>query len=51
MACPEWDAGMVRQGQAKGKKESLEKVSEGLGGFLKKAGLRETVLRAGAVDE
>ena len=41
----------MRQGSAKGKRESLEKVSDVLGGFLKKAGLRESVLRAGAVDE
>ena len=36
---------------AKGKNRGPEKVSEVLGGFLKKSGLRESVLRAGAVDE
>ncbi len=36
---------------AKEKNRGPEKVSEVLGGFLKKSGLRESVLRAGAVDE
>ena len=36
---------------AKKKDRGPEKVSEVLGGFLKKSGLRESVLRAGAVDE
>lgn len=51
MACPEWDVGMVRKGPEKGSMESLEKVGDVLGGFLKKAGLRESVLRAGVADE
>ena len=36
---------------AKKRDRGPEKVSEVLGGFLKKSGLRESVLRAGAVDE
>ncbi len=36
---------------AKKKDSGPEKVSEVLGGFLKKSGLRESVLRAGAVEE
>ena len=45
------DAGMVRGAMAKKIDRGPEKVSEVLGGFLKKSGLRESVLRAGAVDE
>ena len=42
---------MVKSGTTRGKNEGPEKISEILGGFLKKVGLRETVLRAGAVEE
>ena len=42
---------MVKSGSKKGKNEGPERIGEILGGFLKKAGLRETVLRAEAVEE
>lgn len=42
---------MVKLDAEKGKSEGPEKISEILGGFLKKAGLRDTVLRAEAVEE
>ncbi len=45
------DVGMVRGAMAREKRETLEKISDVLGGFLRKSGLRETVLRAGAVEE
>ena len=42
---------MVNGAGDEGKKKGPEKVSELLGGFLKKAGLRESVIRAEAVGE
>jgi predicted nucleic acid-binding Zn ribbon protein len=42
---------MVKGARAGGKGKGPEKVSDVLGGFLRKSGLREPVLRAGVVDE
>ena len=42
---------MVKRSSAKEENRGPEKVSEVLGGFLRKWGLREPVLRAGVVDE
>jgi predicted nucleic acid-binding Zn ribbon protein len=42
---------MVKTAMGREKKEGPQRVSEVLGGFLKKAGLRESVLRAEVVDE
>jgi predicted nucleic acid-binding Zn ribbon protein len=46
-----WDVGMVKGTMARGKKKGPEKVGDVLGGFLRKSGLRDPVLRASAVEE
>jgi predicted nucleic acid-binding Zn ribbon protein len=51
MADPGWGVVLVKVTMARKKKVGPEKVSEVLGDFLEKSGLREPVLRAEAVDE
>jgi len=48
---PGRDADLVREGMTKQKGKGPEKVGVVLGAFLEKAGLREAVVRAEAVDE